>query len=264
MTGETPPFEDDVWELYDTSKDWSQAHDLSKQMPDKLHELQRLWIIEATRNGVLPMDDRGAERFNSDLAGRPALVRGNSQVLAAGMGGLNENGLVNVKNKSHSVTAQVVVSEVDRANGVILSQGGIAGGWMLYVKNGTLTYLYNLAGLRHFVVTATQPLSSGTHQVRMEFAYDGGGLAKGGGVTLFIDGKAVGSGRVEQTLPMVFSADETSDVGVKHGSPMTPDMPPRESAFNGTVNVVVVETSGESLDHMISKEELLNMIVARQ
>ena len=264
MTGEAPPFDDDVWELYDTNKDWSQANDLSKQMPDKLHELQRLWIIEATRNGVLPMDDRGAERLNSDLAGRPVLVRGNSQVLANGMGGLNENALLNVKNKSHSITGQVVVPDGEPANGVILSQGGIGGGWMFYVKDGTLTYLYNFAGLRHFVITSTQPLTAGTHQVRMEFAYDGGGLAKGGGVTLLIDGKAVGQGRIDQTVPIVFSGDETSDVGVKHGSPMTPDMPPEQSRFNGTVNVVVIETAGDNHDHLLSKEDVLNMIVARQ
>src|SRR5579862_1327145 len=264
MTGEAPPFDDDVWELYDTNKDWSQANDLSKQMPDKLHELQRLWIIEATRNGVLPMDDRGAERLNSDLAGRPVLVRGNSQVLANGMGGLNENALLNVKNKSHSLTGQVVVPDGEPANGVILSQGGIGGGWMFYVKDGTLTYLYNFAGLRHFVITSTQPLTAGTHQVRMEFAYDGGGLAKGGGVTLLTDGKAVGQGRIDQTVPIVFSGDETSDVGVKHGSPMTPDMPPEQSRFNGTVNVVVIETAGDNHDHLLSKEDVLNMIVARQ
>jgi arylsulfatase len=255
-----PAFDDDVWELYDTTKDWSQAHDLSKEMPDKLHDLQRLWIIEATRNNVFPMDDRSFERFNSDLAGRPVIVRGNSQVIANGMGGLNENGVVNVKNKSHSVTAQVVVPEGKRAEGVIFSQGGIAGGWMLYVKDGKLTYLYNFLGLHQFVITSTQSLPSGKHQIRMEFAYDGGGLAKGGNVTLYIDGSAIGSGRIERTEPMGFSADETSDVGLKRGSPMTPDMP---AAFNGTVDVVVIET-GESTDHLLDREQVLNMIMARQ
>ncbi|MFY9886158.1 MAG: arylsulfatase [Candidatus Cybelea sp.] len=264
MTGAASPFDDDVWELYDTNKDWSQAHDLSKQMPEKLHELQRLWLIEATRNNVLPMDDRGSERFNADLAGRPVLIRGTSQVLANGMGGLNENGVVNLKNKSHSITAQVTVADGQAANGVIISQGGISCGWMLYVKDGKLTYLYNFVGLRQFVVTATEQLPAGTHQVRMEFAYDGGGLAKGGNVTLFIDGKPVGEGRIEQTAPMVFSADETSDVGVKRGSPMTPDMPPGKSQFGGTVDAVVIEAPGESLDHLLSRDEVLQMIVARQ
>lgn len=90
------------------------------------------------------------------------------------------------------------------------------------------------------------------------------GPAKGGTVTLYIDGKAVGKGRLEQTAPIIFSADETSDVGVKHGSPMTPTMPPNKSAFNGTVDVVVIETSGENTDHLPNREEVLNMIMARQ
>ncbi len=264
MSGQTKPFDDDVWELYDTTKDWSQAHDLSKEMPDKLHELQRLWLIEATRNNVFPMDDRLAERFNTDLAGRPVLVRGASQVLANGMGGLSENGIINLKNKSHSVTAQVNVPEGIAAEGVILSQGGVPGGWMFYVKDGKPTYFYNLAGLKQFTITSTQALSPGKHQVRMEFAYDGGGLAKGGNVSLFIDGKAVGEGRVAVTLPMVYSADETSDVGMKRGSPMTPDIAPVGNNFTGTVDVVVIETSGESMDHLLSEEDVLHMIMARQ
>ncbi len=264
LTGETPPFDDDVWELYDTNEDWSQARDRSKEMPDKLHELQRLWIIEATRNGVLPMDDRGAERFNSDLAGRPVLVRGSSQVLANGMGGLNENGIVNVKNKSHSITAQILVPDGTTPHGVILSQGGIAGGWMFYVEGGKPAYYYNFCGLVKTDVVATQTIPAGKHQVRMEFAYDGGGLAKGGTVTLYIDGKAAGSGRLEHTMPIIFSGDETSDVGLKRGSPMKPEMPTAESAFNGTVEVVVIETSGESTDHLLDREQVLNMVMARQ
>ena len=266
LTGKTPPFDDDVWELYDTNKDWSQAHDLAKQMPEKLHELQRLWIIEATRNGVLPMDDRGAERFNSDLAGRPLLIRGTSQILARGMGGLNENGLINIKNKSHSITAQVIVPEGKPCEGVILSQGGFAGGWILYVKkDGRLTYCYNFAGLDKYVITSTQPLSTGEHQVRMQFAYDGGGLGKGGTATLYIDGNAVGSGRVERTMAIIFAGDETSDVGIKRGSPVTVDVPTKNNAFTGTVQVVVIQTDvRENVEHLISHEDLLNILMARQ
>jgi hypothetical protein len=265
LTGKTPPFDDDVWELYDTNNDWTQAHNLAKQMPDKLHELQRLWIIEATRNGVLPMDDRGAERFNSDLAGRPVLVRGTSQILARGMGGLNENGLINIKNKSHSITAQVIVPEGKPCEGVILSQGGMAGGWILYVKGGRLTYCYNFAGLEKYVISSAQSLSSGEHQVRMQFAYDGGGLGKGGTATLYVDGKAVGSGRVERTVAMIFSGDETSDVGMKRGSPITADMPVENNAFTGTVLVVVIQTEvKEDLDHLISRDDFFNMLMARQ
>jgi len=135
---------------------------------------------------------------------------------------------------------------------------------MFYVKEGKPTYFYNLAGLKQFTITSTQALSPGKHQVRMEFAYDGGGLAKGGNVSLFIDGKAVGEGRVAATLAMVYSADETSDVGLKRGSPMVPGMASVGNSFNGTVDVVVIETTGESVDHLLSEEDVLHMIMARQ
>ena len=264
MAEKAPPFDDDVWELYDTNKDWSQAHDLSKEMPDKLHELQRLWVIEATRNQVLPMDDRAMERMNSDTAGRPVMVRGKQQVLANGMGGLNENGLINVKNKSHSITAELIVPDGVIPNGVIIAQGGIGGGWMFYVDKGKLTYLYNLAGIQKYTIASTQTIPSGKHQVRMEFAYDGGGLAKGGTVTLYVDGKAVGNGRVDATAPAVFSADELSDVGFKSGSPMIPEMTSAKSHFTGTVVAVVIDISGDDTDHLLDREQVMNMIISRQ
>jgi arylsulfatase len=264
LTGKTPPFDDDVWELYDTNKDWSQAHDLAKTMPDKLHELQRLWIIEATRHNVLPMDDRGSERMNSDIAGRPVLVRGDSQVLAPGMGGLNENGIINLKNKSHAVTVQLDIPQGAATHGVLLAQGGVGGGWMFFVKDGKPAYFYNFLGLAQTEIVATEALTPGKRQVRMEFAYDGGGIAKGGNVTLYIDGKSVGSGRLEQTAPIIFSCDETSDVGVKRGSPMKPDMPAATTEFSGSVIAVAIETSGENNDHLLDREQVLAMIMARQ
>ncbi len=199
LVGEkVPAFDDDVWELYDTSKDWSQANDLAKQMPEKLHELQRLWLIEATRYNVLPLDDRAAERLNPDLAGRPVLIRGNSQILFGGMGHLSENAVVNIKNKSHSVTAEIAVP-ASGAEGVIIAQGGNIGGWTLYAKGGKLKYCYNLLGIHHFYAESAGPIPAGDHQVRMEFAYDGGGLGKGGTASLFIDGKKVGEGKVAAT-----------------------------------------------------------------
>src|ERR1700723_125504 len=145
----TPPFDDDVWEFYDTSKDWSQANDLSKQMPDKLHEMQRLWLIEAVRNNVLPLDDNLAARINSDTAGRPVLIKGKSQILFGSMGRLSENSVLNLKNKSHAVTAEIVVP-ASGAEGVIVAQGGNIGGWSLYAKGGKLKYCYNLLGIQQF------------------------------------------------------------------------------------------------------------------
>jgi len=183
-----PAFDDDNWELYDTSKDWSQANNLAKQMPDKLHELQRLWLIEATRYNVLPLDDRRVERLNSDMAGRPVLIKGNSQILFGSMGRLSENSVLNLKNKSHSITAEIVVPTTG-AEGVIVAQGGNMGGWSLYAKGGKLKYCYNLFGVRYFYAESSSALAPGDHQARMEFAYAGGGLGKGGTVSLFVDGK---------------------------------------------------------------------------
>ena len=145
----TIALDDDVWELYDTTKDWSQAKDLSKEMPDKLHELQRLWLIEATRYKVLPIDDRVVEKLNPDIAGRPVLIKGKTQLLFGGMGRLSENCVLNLKNKSHSVTAEIVVPEKG-AEGVIIAQGANIGGWSLYAKDGKLKYCYNVAGVHHF------------------------------------------------------------------------------------------------------------------
>ena len=220
-----PAFDDDTWELYDTNKDWSQSRNLAKEMPDKLRDLQRLWLIEATRYNVLPLDDRAAERFNSDLAGRPVLIRGNTQILFGGMGRLSENSVISIKNKSHSVTAEIDVPE-GGAQGVIIAQGGNIGGWTLYAKQGKLKYCYNLIGVKHFFAESTSAIPAGSHQVRMEFAYAGGGLGKGGTVTLFVDGKQVGEGKVEGTAPMVFSADDGLDVGCDTGAPVSPDYGP--------------------------------------
>jgi len=256
-------FAEDVWELYDTAKDWSQARDVAKANPKKLAELQQLWLIEAVKYNVLPLDDRMAERANADLAGRPQIVRGNRQLLFGGMGRLTENSIVNYKNKSYAVTAEVVVPK-DGAEGVIVAVGGSIGGWSLYAKDGKPKYCYNFYGLQQYSVEGKDKLPAGTHQVRMEFAYDGGGIAKGGGVTLYVDGKAVGSGRVEQTEPLVFSADETCDIGFETGSPVTTDYKTRK--FTGDVNWVEIDVDkdAENSDHFIEPEERLVVAMALQ
>jgi arylsulfatase len=261
----TPAFDDDVWELYDTSKDWSQANDLSKQMPEKLHELQRLWLIEATRYDVLPLDDDLAKRLNADTAGRPVLIKGNTQVLFGGMGRLSENSVVNIKNKSHAVTAEIEVPKAG-AEGVIVAQGGNIGGWALYAKGGKLKYCYNLLGVQYFYVEATSLLPAGAHQVRMEFAYAGGGLGKGGKVSLFVDGKPVGEGAVAATAAMIFSADDGCDVGVDTGSPVSEDYGPQGNAFSGRVKGVQIALgdASESSDHLVSPEDAVRIAMARQ
>ena len=268
MGGRVPPFDEDVWELYDGSKDWSQAHDLLKEQPGPetdalLAKLQRLWLIEATKYNVLPLDDRMAARVNPDIAGRPQLIRGNSQLLFERMGRLSENSVVSVKNKSFSVTAELVVPD-GGANGVIIAQGGKFGGWSLYANDGRLAFAYNVLGIHEFKIEATESIPTGTHQVRMEFAYDGGGLAKGGDVTLFVDGEKAGEGRVEFTQPMVFSADETTDVGYDSGTPVASDYTVASSRFTGRIGWVQIDLGLDDHDHMIDPDERLRIAMAHQ
>ena len=258
-----PALDEDVWELYDGSKDWTQARDLSKEMPEKLHELQRLWLIEAEKYNVLPLDDRRVERFNPDMAGRPTLIKGDSQLLFRGMGRLSENSVVVMKNKSFSITAEVETPD-HGAEGVILAQGGAFGGLSLYAKGGKAKFAYNFLGLKVFTIEASEAIPAGKHQVRMEFAYDGGGLAKGGNVTLYYDGRKVGVGRVEHTVPMAFSCDETTDVGRESGTPVTPDYSRPTSTFSGKVRWVQIDLGKDDHDHFISPDERLRVAMARQ
>jgi len=261
----TPPFDDDVWELYDTNKDWSQAMNLAKQMPEKLHELQRLWLIEATRYNVLPLDDDLGKKMNPDTAGRPTLIKGKTQLLFSGMGRLSENCVLNLKNKSHSISAQIIVPK-GGAQGVIVCQGGNIGGWSLYAKGGKLKYCYNLGGVQHFYVESANAIPEGEHQVRMEFAYAGGGLGKGGKVTLYSDGKKVGEGAVAMTLAMVFSADDGCDVGEDSGSPVSEDYGPVGNRFNGLIKGVqlAIADAAESVDHLVKSEDAIRIAMARQ
>jgi hypothetical protein len=138
------------------------------------------------------------------------------------MGRLSENCILNIKNKSHSVTAEIVVPD-GGTEGVIISQGANTGGWSLYAKNGKLKYCYNWGGCKHFFVEGTTPIPAGEHQVRMEFAYAGGGLGKGGEVTLYTDGQKVGEGEIGATMSNVFSADDGCDIGQDGGAPVSPD-----------------------------------------
>jgi arylsulfatase len=266
LVGEkTPPFDDDVWELYDTNTDWTQSKDLSKQMPERLHELQRLWLIEATRYNVLPIDDRIAERMNPDTAGRPVLIKGASQILFGGMGRLSENSVISVKNKSHSVTATISVP-ASGAEGVIIAQGGNIGGWALYAKDGKLKYCYNLLGIQYFFAESAHALPAGDHQVRMEFKYAGGGLGKGGVVTLFVDGTKVGEGQVAATAAMIFSADDGCDVGRDTASPVSPDYGPHGNEFTGVVKGVqlAIADVAESAGHKVDPEQAIRIALARQ
>jgi arylsulfatase len=265
VTGASGALDDDVWELYDTNNDWSQAHDLAAELPDQLERLKRLFEIEAAKYNVLPLDPRMAERVNPDIAGRPSAVIGHTQLLFEGMRRLQENVFINTKDKSHSVTAELEVPEAG-AEGVVMCIGGRTGGWSLYAHQGRLKYCYNVCGALYFHVTSDTPLSPGTHQVRMEFAYDGGGYGKGGDVALYLDGTKTGEGRVERTHPFAFSLDETADVGVDLGSPVSEDYKAADNAFTGKVKWVQIDTdeAAQDPDHTISPAERFHLAMAVQ
>jgi arylsulfatase A-like enzyme len=258
-----PAFDDDVWELYDGNRDYSQAHDLSKEQPDKLHELQRLWLIEATKYNVIPLDDRTAERLNAEVAGRPQLIRGDTQVFYPGMTRLSENSVLSIKNKSFSVTAEVVVPD-QPVNGTIIAQGGALGGWSIYTSDGHAKFTYNLLGVQAFTTEATGSVPAGKHQVRAEFAYDGGGYAKGGTVSLYYDGQKVGEGRVGATQPFIFSADEGLDIGRETGTTVAPEYDVEGSVFTGQINWVELKVGDDDHSHMVDPQDHLQVLMARQ
>lgn len=236
------PLAEDIWELYDTRTDFSLTNDLSAKYPDKLADLQALFLLEAEKNHALPIDDRAIERVNPAVVNRPDLMAGRTSItLAEGMTGMTENVFLNIKNKSKTITAEVLVPE-GGANGTIIAQGGRFGGWSLYVKDGVPAYDYNFLGLQRFTVTATDKLKPGKATIRFAFAYDGGGLGKGGLGTLFVNDQKVGEGRIEHTQPMIFSADETADVGIDLATPVVETIGAEaRSRFTGHIPAVTVE-----------------------
>jgi arylsulfatase len=236
------PLAEDIWELYDTRTDFSLVNDLSAENPDKLAELQALFLEEAGRNHALPIDDRLMERVLASQVGRPDLMAGRTSLtLAEGMTGMTENIFLNIKNTSKTITAELEVPG-DGGNGIIIAQGGRFGGWALYVKDGVPAYDYNFLGLERYTVAATQPLGPGTATIRFEFAYDGDGQGKGGTGTLYVNDEQVAEGRIQRTQPRIFSADETADVGIDLATPVVETIGAEaESRFTGRIPSVTVE-----------------------
>jgi arylsulfatase len=213
----------DAWELYDTRNDFSLVNDLAKKNPAKLAEMQALFMKEAEKYRVLPIDDRTLERTNAALVGRPDLMAGRTSLTVYdGMTGMSENVFINTKNRSYSLTAAVTIP-AGGANGVILSQAGRFGGSSLYLKDGKPTYTYNFLGLERYTVAASQPLPAGKATIKFDFAYDGGGYGKGGVGTIYVNGKKVAEGRIAKTEPNLFSADEGADVGEDGETPVVED-----------------------------------------
>lgn len=236
------PLDRDTWELFDTRSDYSLATDLAAKHPAKLKELQALFMKEAVKYDVLPIDDRSIERMDPGLAGRPDLMGARTTLtLYPGMTGMMENTFLNLKGRSKTITAEIEVPP-GGASGVILAQGGRFGGWSLYMKDGKPAYAYNWVGLERYTVAGAEPVPAGKATIKLDFAYDGGERGKGGTATLSVNGKPVAEGRIDKTAAFVFSLDEGADVGEDDDTPVTEAyVAGVKSRFTGKIHQVTVE-----------------------
>jgi len=245
QTGDQTPLESDVWDLYNVREDFSLAHNLAADEPGRLKKMKKLFMKEAKKYHVLPIDDRTIERVNPALAGRPDLLGDRkSLTLYEGMNGMLENTFLNVKNQSMTITASVEIPK-GGAKGVILAQGGRFGGWSLYMKDGKPAYTYNYLGLSQNTVASKSKISAGPATVILDFDYDGGGFGKGGKATLSVNGETVAEGRIDKTQPLIFSADETADLGLDNQTPVVEGIGIGRDAtrFTGKIHKVVIEVA---------------------
>lgn len=233
-----------VWELYKLDEDFSQANDLAAKYPDKLRELQDLWWVEASKYSVLPLDWRGTIRMNAEAMGRPNLVgKRTKATYYEGMVGLSDAACLPMLNKSWTITAEVEVP--DKAQGMIVTQGGSEGGYGLYLRDGKPTFVYNFLGVERPTFVADAAIAAGKATIVADFKYDGGGMGKGGTLTLSVNGKQAAQGRLERTVPIQFSIGEGLDVGMDNGSAVdwTYQMPFK---FTGRIEHVTVEIHPEA------------------
>jgi len=230
---------EDPWELFNATEDFSLANNLASQNPDKLKELQDVFMKEAEKYHVLPIDDRLLERTDAAAVGRPTIMDGRTSVtLGAGMKGMGVDIFISTRNTSYTITADVEVKA--NGNGAIVCQGGRFGGFSFYIKNGKPTFTYNYLGLESYTVTSSQALKPGNHTLVYNFKYDGGGLGKGGTGTILVDGSKVAEGKIVKTQPGIFSVDDLADVGTDDGTTVASYGP--SAKFNGKLGKVTIET----------------------
>jgi arylsulfatase len=241
LLAENPPLKSDVWELYQVDKDFSQANNLAAKNPEKLKELQAIFLKEAERNHVLPIDDRRSERFDPLIAGRPDLLGGRKTLTVfPGMTGMMENAFINVKGVHHTVTAEVELKD-DKASGVILAQAGYFGGWVVYLKDGKPHHEYNWFALERTNIAGGKPLAPGKHTIVYEFIPDNAKQPGTGGKSILsVDGKKVAEGQIPKTQPFAFSGDEGADVGLDGETNVSPDYKQGDNAFTGKIFKVTV------------------------
>ena len=257
-------WENDKWELYNLDEDFSEANDLAAKNPAKLAEMKRLFDEEARKNNVYPLDDRGAARLSvpkpSPGGADPKRTK---FTYYEGATRLPETASPNTKNRSHRITA--VIDMPDKGGeGIIVAAGGQSAGFALYVKDGKLNYHYNWFDRERTNVISKELLPAGESTVAVEFAYDGGGLGKGGEAVIGINGKEVGRARVLNTVAGRFGID-TFGVGSDTGSPVanTYTAPFR---FTGKIKRVDIELGPQNLSKQDEAKlhEMQTMFVGSQ
>jgi arylsulfatase len=228
------------WELYNVEEDFSQANDFAKKHPETLRQLQDMWWVEASKYNVLPLDWRGTIRMNAEAMGRPSLTRGrNKMTYYPGTIGLPDAASPPMCNKSWTIAAEIEVPN-GKAEGMIITHGGLEGGYGLYLRDGKPTFVYNFLSVERVTFASENALPKGKIKLVVDFAYDGGGMGKGGEITMKANGKKVAGGRLKRTIPIQFSLGEGVDIGMDIGSPIdfTYELP---FAFTGKIEKVTVE-----------------------
>ena len=196
--------------------------------------------MEAAKYNVLPLDWRGAIRLNAELMGRPSLTAGrNKMTYFPGTTGLPDAASPSMCNKSWTITAEIDVPD-GKAEGMIITHGGLEGGYGLYLRDGKPVFVYNFLSIDRPTFTGKDPLPRGKTTLKVDFKYDGGGMGKGGQITMTANGKKIAEGRLERTIPIQFSLGEGVDIGLDVGSPIdfTYKLP---FAFTGKIEKVTIE-----------------------
>jgi arylsulfatase len=226
------------WELYHVAKDWSESEDLAKAQPAKLRELQELFLVEAAKFQVLPLDNSGMTRMVSP---RPNLTAGRSVfTYTRPITGIPHGDAPSVIARSFTLSAEVDVP-AGGAEGMLNTNGGRFGGYGLYLLKGRPVFVHNLCGFVNFRWEGKQALAPGKHTVAFEFSYDGPGLGKGGTGTLRVDGQDVDAHPVPHTTPFIFQWDETFDVGSDTGTPVEVKDYQCPFAFTGTLTKLTLQ-----------------------
>ncbi len=211
--------QNDVWDLYDTRVDFSLANNLASKQPERLAAMQKLFMEEAEKYHVLPIDDRLLERTNAALVGRPTLMEGRTKMeLHEGMKAMGVDVFIDLRNKSYRITADVVLDA--SGQGALVCQGGQFGGLSLFMKDGKPSFTYNFLGLESTTVESTRQLPPGKHSLVCDFEYDGNGPGKGGTITISANKEVLVKGKLNRTQPGIFSVDDLADIGVDLGTPL--------------------------------------------